>query len=130
MIHRAYARSPLVLLLSAAALGCGVRSAKPASLGGRDVQAWVNALDDPRPHQRRQALLKLGDIPDEPVAKAAIIRALGDPDPMVRREAIYSAAKAKELDDAAIERVNELAQSDPDASVREAAGKLAAKRKR
>lgn len=102
-------------------LGCG--TSQPPELG-KHVERWVQALNDPDPKVRKNALLKLGNIgPADEAVLPALLGALADVDATVRREAILALVKYGPGAREAIPQLTDLRQHDRDARVRNYAAK-------
>jgi HEAT repeat protein len=85
---------------------------------------WAEALRDDRPELRKKAAFTLGNIgPTDPAVLPALMSALQDTDASVRCEAILALLKCSSAAATAIPQLTELRDSDPDAQVREYAGK-------
>jgi HEAT repeat protein len=100
---------------------CFVGCAKPKTIraGGKPVSYWVQAIHDPDPRLRKQAVFKLGNVgPTEPEALPAVTAALKDPDAAVRREAILALVKFGADAKSAVPILAQLRQNDRDALVR------------
>ena len=106
--------------------GCG-QTATPLS-GGKPVEHWVKVIQGPDAGLRKTAVCKLGNA-GAPDAEAwtALKGALRDRDTAVRREAILAIMKCGPRAQEAIPVLAELARQDPDAQVRQFAGKAAKK---
>jgi HEAT repeat protein len=112
-----------VLLLAA---GCG--PAAPTLAGGKPVGHWLTALHDPDPKERREAADKLGNVgPADAAACPALVEALRDPDAQVRGKAILGLVKCGPAAKTAVPALQDLKEHDPDAGVRDYAGKALAK---
>lgn len=108
-----------------ATLGCGSQEEGPLLAGGREVESWIAALNDPSPQLRRRAVLKLGNVgDDDPDAEEALARALKDPDPLVRRDAIFAVIKLEQPGDAIIARLNAMSREDGEPEIRDAASRV------
>ena len=102
---------------------CGCSQAPPLA-GGKPVEHWVQAAQDPDAKVRQAAVGKLGNAgaADEAVW-SALAGALRDRDAGVRREAILALMKCGARAQEAEPVLAELAQRDPDPQVRAFAGK-------
>jgi HEAT repeat protein len=98
-------------------IGCG--QPKTMLAGGKPVEHWLKALEDPDGKVRKAAVIKLGNVgtADE-AAFPAILRALKDPDAGVRREAILAAVKFGPLGREAIPTLTHLKDHDDDPYIR------------
>jgi HEAT repeat protein len=107
-----------VALLTAS--GCGREERGPVLAGGREVKSWVADLHDPKPHVRRTAVLKLGNVGDsDPAAAEGLAEAIGDSDPVVRRSAVGAVAKLSKPSNEVLARIRIMSESDPDLHVRD-----------
>ena len=114
--------------MAAVASGCSRKEQSPLLAGGREVSSWVADLKDPRPAVRRQAVLKLGNVGDaDPAAADGLASALGDSDVQIRRDAVHAVVKLKQPGDGILTRLREMNRTDPDATVRDFAGRALAK---
>jgi HEAT repeat protein len=110
-----------LLCLAAAGLVAflgGCSKARPMTAGGKPVEHWLVALQDPDARVRKKAVFKLGNVgAADPAAIPALIGALKDRDAGVRVEAVLALLK---IGPAARDAVPALtgAQKDPDAKVR------------
>ena len=103
--------------------GCG--KTDPVSAGGRPVAEWVAALTSPDAKIRKTAALKLGNVgPADPTVLPALIAALEDRDPKVRSEVVLALVKFGPDAREAAARLEEMRRKDPNAKVRDYAGKL------
>lgn len=118
---------PAILAWAVALPGCGREERGPILSGGREVKSWIKDLHDPKPKVRRQAVLKLGNVGDDPAAAEALAEALNDKEPLVRRDAILAIAKLKAPSVAIRERLEAMSRSDKDPGARELAGKAVTK---
>src|SRR5205807_393904 len=92
--------------------------------GGKPVEHWVNALNDPDPRLRKTAAMKLGNIGQaDPAVLPALEAALQDRDSSVRAEVILGLVKFRADAKSAIPKLTELRLRDPDAKVRDYAAK-------
>jgi HEAT repeat protein len=108
--------------------GCRREERGPLLAGGREVGSWVADLNDPKPQVRRQAVLKLGNVGDaDPAVSVALSSALRDTDAMVRGDAVHAVVKLKQPAEEMLARLREMNRTDPDATVRDFAGKALAK---
>jgi HEAT repeat protein len=95
--------------------------------GGREVKSWLAALHDPRPQNRRQAVLKLGNVGDaDPAAAEGLAEALHDTDALVRRTAILAVAKLTKPGETILAQLKVMSESDRDTLVRDHAKKAIA----
>jgi HEAT repeat protein len=95
--------------------------------GGREVKSWLAALHDPKPQNRRQAVLKLGNVGDaDPTAAEGLAEALHDTDALVRRAAILAVAKLTKPSETILARLKVMSESDRDTLVRDHAKKAIA----
>ena len=117
-----------MLLLAAA--GCSHE--EPEFLaGGREVESWVEALGNPDPHLRRQAVMKLGNVGDaDPAAAEALSEALRDTDVQVRRAAVFAVVKLKQPGEEITEQLGVMSRTDSDAGIQDSALRALAKLKR
>lgn len=107
-----------VALLTAS--GCGREERGPVLAGGREVKSWVTDLHDPKPHVRRTAVLKLGNVGDsDPAAVEGLAEAIGDSDPVVRRSAVSAVAKLSKPSDEILAWLMVMGDRDPDLRVRD-----------
>ncbi|HJZ91586.1 MAG TPA: HEAT repeat domain-containing protein [Gemmataceae bacterium] len=110
-------RGALVALLAAALTGCTKHA--PTHAGGKPVAYWVQALDSPDAHLRREAVEKLGNVgPADPAARPAVLRALRDKDANVRKAAVVALRKFGPPDPEASGLLTDLKAHDPDPQVR------------
>jgi HEAT repeat protein len=111
------------LLISAAfALGCG--PAAPTMAGGKPTSHWVDALRDPDPKKREEAVEKLGNVGSaDPTAYPALVGALKDPSPRVRGAVVLALGKPGSAAKAAVPALQDLKEHDPDPGVRQYAAK-------
>lgn len=113
----------LILALNA---GCG--PAPPTLAGGKPVAHWLTVLHSPDPKERREAADKLGNVgPADAAACPALVEALRDPDAQVRGKAILGLTKCGAAAKSALPTLQDLQEHDPDAGVRDYAGKAIAK---
>src|SRR5205085_2838518 len=92
--------------------------------GGKPLDHWVKAAQDPDARQRKTAVCKLGNAgAGEAAAWTALCAALRDRDAEVRREAIVALMKCGPRAQEAVAILTELRGSDPDVQVRVFAGK-------
>lgn len=116
-----------MLAVVAIALG-GCSKAGPTLAGGKPVDHWVKALNDPDPRVRKTAVTKLGNVgPTDPAALPALLGALKDQDAGVRCETILALLKFGPDAKSSIPALTEIRRDDPDAKVREYAGKALTK---
>lgn len=115
----------LAAALVAGLAGCTKKP--PTSAGGKPVAHWVEALDSSDPHQRREAVEKLGNVgPADPAARPAVLRALRDKDARVRKEAVAAVHKFGPPDAEATAALTELKDHDADPQVRSYAARALA----
>jgi HEAT repeat protein len=110
-------RLVFIAILAVGIFGCG----KPKTMlaGGKPVSYWVQAVCDPDPRLRKQAVFKLGNVgPTQAEALPAVTKALKDQDAAVRREAILALLKFGADAKAAAPILAELRNNDRDAQVR------------
>jgi hypothetical protein len=112
-----------LLLIAAAALthpGCSQEERGPILAGGRKVKSWLDALSDPKPTVRRQAVLKLGNVGDaDPAVPGALGQAIRDSDATVRRDALGAIAKLRNPSEDTLAWIKIMSDRDPDAKVRD-----------
>jgi HEAT repeat protein len=120
-------RQTITLTTIAAAVAvCGC-SATPTLAGGKPVHYWVEALQSADASTRKNAVSKLGNVGRaDPEAFPALLGALKDRDPGVRREAILAVMKTGPDAVEAVPMLTEMQQADPDAQVRNFAGRALA----
>jgi len=107
-------------------LGCG--ESRPMLAGGKPVSYWVDAVHDPDPKVRKQAVFKLGNVgPGAPEALPAVTQALRDANAAVRREAILALIKFGAEAKSATGVLSEIRDHDRDVQVRSYAAKALAK---
>jgi HEAT repeat protein len=112
--------STLLMGLAVSGPGCSREERGPMLAGGREVKSWVNALHDPKPSVRRQAVLKLGNVGDADVSVAeALAEALRDPDALVRHDAVLALAKLRQPGEAIKAQLETMSRGDKDARVRD-----------
>jgi HEAT repeat protein len=110
-----------------AMLATGCSQAPPLS-GGKPIDHWIKAVQDPDAKQRKTAVCKLGNAGAEPAeAWTALCGALRDRDAEVRREAIVALMKCGPRAEETVPTLVELQRSDPDARVRAFASKAVKK---
>lgn len=114
-----------LLALLLAVLGGGCAKPEPSLTGGKPVEHWVQALDQPDPRLRGKAVLKLGNVgaSDEAAIKA-VIKALHDTDPRVRCAAVMAILKFGPQAAEARSALETLRQQDTDSNVREYAAQV------
>jgi HEAT repeat protein len=84
-------------------------------------------LRDPKPHVRRQAVLKLGNVGDlDPAVAGALGVALRDADAIVRRDAISAVAKLREPNAEIMAQLKNMSVRDADLRVRDYANRALA----
>ena len=111
-----------LLLLTLAMVGCG--HAEMPLAGGKPVSYWVVCISDADSKLREQAVVKLGNVGNTDAAVfPALTNALDDREPAVRRAAILALMKFGPGAEEAVPRLRELRLKDPDAQVREYAGR-------
>ena len=114
--------------LAAIALGATGCSQPPPLSGGKPLDHWVKATQDPDTGIRKEAVCKLGNAgAPNPEAWTAVAAALRDRQPEIRREAILALMKCGPRAQETVPVLRELAQRDPDAQVRVYAAKAAKK---
>lgn len=114
----------LLSLALLAALGCGSHDETPMLAGGREVESWIAALNDPSPQVRRLAVLKLGNVGDEdPDTEEALAGALRDPDPIVRRDAVFAVVKLEKPGEAIVSRLDAISREDGEPNIRDIASR-------
>jgi HEAT repeat protein len=119
MTGKSCTAAALVAILLA---GCGKQG--PLRTGGKPISHWIESLTDADPKVRKTAAFKLGNVnAADPTALPALLQALADPDPIVRREVIIAIVKFGADAQVAIPALTELGHRDPDAIVRDYAGK-------
>jgi HEAT repeat protein len=97
----------------------GCDQAQPTLSGGKPVEHWVQALNDPDARIRKEAASKLGNAgPASPAVLPSLVAALKDPDAKVRREVILALVKFGPDANEAAPDLAELQKSDRDARVR------------
>jgi hypothetical protein len=110
------------LVLALAANGCSKPG--PTMAGGKPIEAWVKALQDPDAKTRKIAALKLGNAgPVHPTAFPALHDALKDRDAAVRCEVILALVKFGPDAKDALPALELIRKNDPDAKVRDYAAK-------
>lgn len=103
--------------LCAFQIGCA-RTEQPLA-GGKSVASWVEALGDPDPKVRKQAVLKLGNAgPTDPSVLPALLGALKDREANIRCAAVLALLKCGPEGKEGIPALMELSQNDSDAKVR------------
>jgi HEAT repeat protein len=111
-----------VLVLALAASGCSKPG--PTLAGGRPIEAWVKALQDPDAKTRKIAALKLGNVgPAHPTVFPALHDALKDRDAAVRCEVILALVKFGPDAKDALPALGLIRKNDPNAKVRDYAAK-------
>ena len=106
----------------------GCRQAEPTLSGGKPIDHWILALNDPDPNVRKIAATKLGNVgPADPAAFPALHAALNDREAVVRCEVILALLKFGPQAKDALPALAELRRRDPDAKVRDHAAKALAK---
>jgi HEAT repeat protein len=102
------------------ACGCNRGERGPMLAGGREVKSWLADLHDPKPHVRRQAVLKLGNVGDsDPAAAEGLAEAIRDSDAIVRRNAVSAVAKLSKPSDEILAWLMIMGDRDPDLRVRD-----------
>ena len=115
-------RTLVFVALAMAVSGCS--KAGPTMAGGKPIDEWVKALQSPDPKLRKTAAQKLGNVgPADPAALPALTAALQDRDAGVRCEVILALVKFGPDAKDAVAPLAELRRRDPDAKVRDYAGK-------
>jgi HEAT repeat protein len=113
-------------VLAIVASGCS--KAGPTLAGGKPIDHWIQALNDPNPNVRKTAATKLGNVgPTDPAALPALQTALNDRDGTVRCEVILALVKFGPAAKEAVPALAEMRQRDVDAKVRDYAAKALAK---
>ncbi len=98
-------------------IGCG--QTQPTLSGGKPVEHWIQALNDPDARVRKEAASKLGNAgPANSAVLPALIAALKDTDAKVRCEVILALVKFGPDATEAVPDLTELQTSDSDARVR------------
>ena len=93
--------------------------------GGKPVDQWVAALNDPDAKTRKTAALKLGNVGTaDPHALPALIAALDDRDAKVRTEVVLALVKFGHEAREAVPKLERIRRNDPNLKVRDYAGKL------
>ncbi len=111
-------------ILSVLALASGCGPAAPTLAGGKPVSHWLQALHAADANERREAAEKLGNVgPADPAACPALAEALRDPDARVRGAAILGLVRCGPSAKAAVPALQDLRDHDPDAGVRNYAGR-------
>jgi HEAT repeat protein len=118
----------ILVLLAAVSLLSGCSKASPTLSGGKPIEHWIKALNDPDGATRRTAVQKLGNVgPADPAVFPALLGALDDGDADVRCDVILALLKfGPKAKDASV-ALAEIRQRDPDAKVRAYAVKALAK---
>jgi hypothetical protein len=112
-----------LVAICASLSGCG-KAQLPTLAGGKSVEHWVTALQDPDVKVREEAAMKLGNVgSSDPAAIPALIGALKDKSAQVRREAILGLSKSGRAAQEAIGPLTELQKNDQDPKVREIAAR-------
>jgi len=102
----------------------GCRPAQPTLAGGKPVEHWIKALDDPQPKVRKQAVIKLGNVGTaDPKALPALIVAMKDGDAEVRCAAILAVVKLGPAAQETVPQLNEIQKQDRAAKVRACAAR-------
>jgi HEAT repeat protein len=110
-----------------AASGCAREERGPILAGGREVKSWLADLHDPKPHVRRTAVLKLGNVGDsDPAAAEGLAEAIRDSDPVVRRNAVSAVAKLSTPSNDVLAWLKIMSDRDPDPHVRDYARRAVA----
>jgi HEAT repeat protein len=101
--------------------GCsGEEASGPVLAGGREVKSWIADLHDPKPHVRRTAVLKLGNVGDsDPAAAEGLAEALRDSDAIVRRDAVSAVAKLSKPSAETMAWLRVMVDKDADSRVRD-----------
>jgi HEAT repeat protein len=111
----------VIAVLCGLLVGCG--QTRPTLSGGKPVEHWVQALNDPDARVRKDAASKLGNAgPVNSDVLPALVAALKDPDAKVRCEVIFALVKFGPDAKEAVPILTELRKSDSDARVRTYAG--------
>jgi HEAT repeat protein len=112
--------STIAIIVILATIGCKGEERGPTLAGGREVKSWVADLHSSKPHVRRQAVLKLGNVGDsDPAVPDALAEALRDSDPLVRRDSVMAIAKLRKPSEAVIAQLKTMQQSDRDPLIRD-----------
>ncbi len=107
-------------------LGCGQPKAMLA--GGKPIDHWLKALQNPNPKVRKTAVTKLGNIgPADSAAVLALNGALKDSDAAVRCEAILALLRTGSPANEAIPTLREMQGKDRNPQVRSYAAQALAK---
>jgi HEAT repeat protein len=108
--------------LAILAVGCG--QSRPTMVGGKPVQEWMQALQDPNARTRKKAATKLGNAGAvDSTVIPALIGALKDRDAGVRAEAVLALLRIGPAAREAFPALREMARTDKDARVRAYAAK-------
>ena len=108
--------------LAILAVGCG--QSRPTMVGGKPVQEWMQALQDPNPKTRKKAATKLGNAGAvDSTVIPALVGALKDRDAGVRAEAVLALLRIGPAAREAFPTLREMARTDKDARVRAYAAK-------
>ncbi|HEY1343170.1 MAG TPA: HEAT repeat domain-containing protein [Bryobacteraceae bacterium] len=108
--------------LAILAVGCG--QSRPTMVGGKPVQEWRQALQDPNPKTRKKAATKLGNAGAvDSTVIPALVGALQDRDAGVRAEAVLALLRIGPAAREAFPALREMARTDKDARVRAYAAK-------
>ena len=119
MRHRKMVVIALALVFTA---GCG--PAAPTMAGGKSVSHWVEALHDPDPKKREEAVEKLGNVGTaDAAAYPALVGALKDPSARVRGAAILAFGRPGAAAKTAVPTLQDLKDHDPDPGVRDYAAR-------
>jgi HEAT repeat protein len=111
-----------LLVLALAASGCGKPG--PTLAGGKPIEDWVKALQDPDTKTRKIAAMKLGNVgPAHPAAFPALLDALKDRDAGVRCDVILALVKFGPDAKDAVPALHQIRKNDPNAKVRDYAAK-------
>ena len=111
-----------LVLLALAMSGCS--KAGPTLAGGKPIDHWVAALQDPDAKLRKTAAQKIGNLgPAHPAAFPALHDALKDRDPGVRCEVILALVKFGPEAKEDLPTLAQLRKQDPNAKVRDYAAR-------
>ena len=112
----------MLSVVLAAAPGCSSYDEAAFLAGGREVESWLTALDDPNPTVRRQAVLKLGNVGDaDPDVEEALASALGDSDAQVRRDAVFAVVKLEQPGEEILDQLEAMSREDNEPGIRDVA---------
>lgn len=125
-------RNPLTCailsMMILAVAGCKSHDEAPILAGGREVESWLTALQDPDPKVRRQAVLKLGNVGDaDPDVEQGLSGALSDRDPQVRRDAVFAVVKLQQPGDEIVSQLETMSRDDNEPGIRDVATRALAR---